>query len=183
VAESGGGRQGHRRHQLSFDNDARIVPERKAVERDKRFRILPWFIEEREEGGLPLSAILCHAQTLRPYPLALQTSRRWRWKRRYLFRGDGLWQEHHDAISQPYADAEQGICQSYDCAYYRPHRLGRPTFQAVRHSQEIHRRWMRSGSGKPGQASQTSGRTNQRRRIPDHYPQVYGRHAAFVGTG
>ena len=61
VAESGGGRQGYRRHQLSFDDDARIVPERKVAERDKGFRILPRFIEKRKEGGLPLSAILCHA--------------------------------------------------------------------------------------------------------------------------
>ena len=64
------------------------------------------------------------AQVVRPYPLALQTPSRWRRERWHILRGNRLRQEHHDAVPQPYVDAEQGFCQSHDCVDNRPHRLG-----------------------------------------------------------
>ena len=70
------------------------------------------------------AAILCHTQAVREYPSALQTPRRWRWKRRDLLRGNGLWQEYHDAIPYPYVDAKPGVCQSYDSPDNRPYRFG-----------------------------------------------------------
>ena len=78
----------------------------------------------KERGGLPLSAILCHTQAIREYPSAFQTSSRRRWKRRDLLRGNGLWQEYHDAIPYPYVDAKPGVCQSYDSPDNRPYRFG-----------------------------------------------------------
>ena len=61
---------------------------------------------------------------IRQYPPAFQAPRRWRWQRGHVFRGNRLRQEHHDAVPQPYVDAEQGICQPHDCVDNRPHRLG-----------------------------------------------------------
>ena len=110
--------------QLPFDDGKRLVPEREAAERDKGFRVLSRFVEKREESGLPLSAILCHTQAVREYPSALQTPRRRRWKRRNLLRGNGLWQEYHDAVPYPYVDAKPGVCQSYDSPDNRPYRFG-----------------------------------------------------------
>ena len=76
LAESGGRRQGDRWHQFAADHGQRVVPQRQTTERNQGLCVLSRFVEEREEGSLPLSAVLCHAQAVREYTSAFQASGR-----------------------------------------------------------------------------------------------------------